>query len=169
MKVASKLTLLTALEWLVRVAVAGYFLLAAVEKLWDPLSFAKDITNYKLVMPVIGMDYVYPVAMLMPALELVSAIALLTPRWKKAGALACGGLLILFTALIVQAVARGLNIDCGCLGAGAVGKMLAEKVGWEKILENVAMLAGCVFVWFRASDAPLGRRYALVEKARVWR
>ena len=125
-------TLLRALEWACRLAVAVMFVLAAVPKLLDPVAFAKAITNYRVAFPIVGQDYIYLVAMLMPALELVAAVALLLPRWKKAGALVCGSLLVLFIVLIGQAVARGLNIDCGCFGTGAVGAVLAQKVGWRK-------------------------------------
>ena len=144
-----KSRLLRVLEWTCSLIVAGTFLLAAVPKLFDPLSFAKAITNYRLILPVIGQAYVYPAAMFMPALEAVAALALLIPRWRRVGSLVCGALLILFIVLIAQAVIRGLNIDCGCFGTGAVSRALGQKAGLEKILENTLWLAMCAFVWWR--------------------
>lgn len=138
------------LEWICRLVVAGTFLLAAVPKLLDPLSFAKAIVNYRVILPLIGQGYVFPAAMFMPALEAVGALALLFNRWKRAGSLVCGVLLILFIALIGQAVIRGLNIDCGCFGTGAISRALAQKVGIDKMIENAVWLAACVFVWKRA-------------------
>ncbi len=161
--------LLLALDWAARLAVAAMFLLAGIPKLLDPVSFAKAITNYRVAFPIVGQDYIYAVAIVMPALELVAAMALLQPRWKKAGAAVCGGLLLLFIVLIGQAMARGLNIDCGCFGAGAVGAALAQKVGLDKILENTAALACCVFVYLRATYVPPTRRYALSGSARAWK
>lgn len=169
MNPALRRNLLRALDWAARLAVVAMFVLAAVPKLFDPVAFAKAITNYRLVLPVIGQDYVYAVAIVMPALELVAAGALLLPRWKKAGALLCGALLLLFIVLIGQAVARGLNIDCGCFGNGAVGSVLAQKVGLSKILENTGLLACCVFVYLRAIYVPRTRRYALSGSARAWK
>jgi putative oxidoreductase len=145
-----KRRLLTVLEWICRLVVAGTFLLAAVPKLLDPLSFAKAIVNYRIVLPVIGQGYVYLAAIFFPALEAVGAVALLFNRWKKVGSLVCGALLILFLVLIGQAVIRGLNIDCGCFGSGAVAQALAKKVGIDKLLEDVIWLAMCGFVWMRA-------------------
>jgi len=145
-----KRRLLLVLEWTCRLLVAGTFLLAAVPKLLDPVSFAKAIVNYRVILPLIGQGYVYPAASFMPALEAVGALALLFNRWRRAGSLVCGALLMLFIVLIGQAVIRGLNIDCGCFGSGAVSRTLGQKVGLEKILENTLWLAACVFVWARA-------------------
>lgn len=138
------------LDWTCRIAIAAVFLLAALPKLLDPLAFAKAITNYKLVLPLIGQNYVFPTAMFMPALEAVVAAAVLLPRTKRAGSVMAGGLMLLFIVLIAQALARGLNIDCGCFGSGGAAAMLAQKVGIDKILQNTAVLAGCIFVYWRA-------------------
>ncbi|MCX6601722.1 MAG: hypothetical protein NT025_09185 [bacterium] len=145
-----KRRLFLVLEWICRLLVAGTFLLAAVPKLLDPLSFAKAIVNYRLILPLIGQSYVYPAAIFMPALEAVGALALLFNHWRRVGSLVCGALLVFFILLIGQAVLRGLNIDCGCFGTGAVSRTLGQKVGLEKILENTLWLAACVFVWKRA-------------------
>ena len=141
-----------ALDWLCRLVVAAVFLLAAVPKLLDHQSFAKAIINYRVVLPFIGQNYVYAAAVFLPALEAVGAIALFFNRWKRAGALVCGLLLVVFIVLITQAVARGLNIDCGCFGAGAVSRTMGQRVGVEKILEDILWLAGCAVVWLRKDE-----------------
>jgi putative oxidoreductase len=137
------------LDWAFRIVVAAVFLLAAIPKMQDPLAFAKAITNYKFVLPVIGQNYIFAAAMFMPALEAVSALALLWNRFKKTGALLCGLLLLLFIVLIAQAMARGLNIDCGCFGTGAVAKALAQKVGFSKLIENAVLTVMCGYVYWR--------------------
>ncbi len=157
----TKNILWTALEWLCRIILVAVFLMAAVPKLLDPALFAKDILNYRVSFPVIGQNYIYPVAMFMPALELVAALALLFPRWKRIGSLLSGGLLAVFTILIFQAVARGLNIDCGCFGRSGVAMALAQKVGWTKILENVLWIGMAAFVFWRSQP----RR---VEEHALW-
>ncbi|MDD5089125.1 MAG: hypothetical protein PHI18_10070, partial [bacterium] len=137
-------------EWVCRIALAAVFLSAAVPKLLDPATFAKDILNYRVSLPLIGQDYVFLVAAFMPALELIGALALLFPRWKRAGSLVIGSLLVLFIALIAQAVIRGLNIDCGCFGRSAVSLTLAEEVGLSKIFENTFWLILAAFIFFRS-------------------
>lgn len=150
------------LEWICRLLVAGTFLLAAMPKLLDPLTFAKAITNYRLILPVIGQAYVFPAAIFMPAFEAVGALALLFNRWRRAGSFVCGALLIVFIVLVAQAMIRGLNIDCGCFGNGAVSRALGQKVGLEKILENTFWLAMCAFVWARGKT----RMKAVVSTAK---
>lgn len=138
------------LEWLCRIVLAAVFLFAAVPKLLEPMTFAKDMVNYRVSFPLIGQDYVFLAAVFMPAFELVGALALLVPRWKRAGSLIVGGLLLLFIILIAQAVIRGLNIDCGCFGRSVVALTLAQEVGFSKILENTFWLAMAAFVFFRS-------------------
>jgi len=148
------------LEWAFRIGLAAVFLVAAVPKLMDPAVFAKDITNYRVTFPLIGQNYIYPVAMFMPALELLGALALLAPRWKRAGSMMIGGLLVVFTILIGQAVARGLNIDCGCFGRAGGSLALAQKVGYGKLIENVVWIAMAAFVFWR-SRPRVPKEYAL--------
>jgi uncharacterized membrane protein YphA (DoxX/SURF4 family) len=156
------------LEWACRIAIAAVFLLAAIPKLLDPLDFAKAIANYRIILPVIGQDYVYPVALFLPALEAVAAVGLLFGKWKRLASLVAGVMLVMFILLIGQAVVRGLNIDCGCFGNGALSKALASKVGIGKILEDVLWLVMCAFIFWRSQAYPGKKRYAL-DRASVWK
>jgi putative oxidoreductase len=154
-----KAQLLTALEWICILALVGVYLYAAIPKLMDPAGFAKAITNYRLVLPFIGQDYVYPTAMLIPALEVVVAIGLFFNQSKRAAAFLSAALMVLFIVLILQAVLRGLNIDCGCFGSSNVAQAKASKVGWLKIAEDIGWLAASVFVYKRSS--PRKPRYRM--------
>lgn len=140
----------TGLDWTFRLLLAGLFLYAAWPKLLDPAGFARDITNYRVSLPGIGQNYVYLAAMFMPALEAVAAVCLFWPKLRRGSALTIVILLAVFTVLILQAVLRGLNIDCGCFGSSAAASALASKVGWSKIFENLGFLAAAVFVYLRA-------------------
>ena len=146
----SRTGIFSAAEWLCRIALVAVFLLAAIPKLLDPMTFAKDIANYRVFFPLIGQSYIYPVAMFMPGLELVAALALLFGKWKRAGSLLTAGLLLLFIVLIGQAYARGLNIDCGCFGRAGASIALAQKVGLQKILENTLWLIMALFIFLRS-------------------
>jgi hypothetical protein len=44
--------------------------------------------------------------------------------------------MVIFTAAVSAALARGLSIECGCFGVAG-----AARVGTAKLLENVAILA----------------------------
>jgi hypothetical protein len=61
--------------WLARLVLAGVFLAAAAPKIADPPAFAAAIANYRLF-PDAAVNLI---ATVVPALELVGALALLTP------------------------------------------------------------------------------------------
>ena len=136
----------TWLDWAFRLIIAAVYLLAGIPKLLDPSEFAKAIVNYRVAFPLIGQDYVYPVAIFLPPLECVAAFALFHNRTKRIGAITSGAMLVMFIILITQAVLRGLNIDCGCFGTGAVSNALAQKVGLSKIAENTVLLMMCAYI-----------------------
>lgn len=148
-KNSKKALILSVLEWAFLGILMAVLLLAAVPKILDPGEFAKAILNYRIVLPGIGMGYVYFAASFLPAVELVTAAALPLVRYRRAASLLTMGLMAMFILMVGQAVIRGLNIDCGCFGTGETGLMLAQKVGVEKIFENFALLAMAVFVFRR--------------------
>ena len=120
------------LAWLARLVLAGVFLAAAAPKLADPAAFATAIANYQAFPDAL----VNLIATIVPALELVGALALLT-AWRRGGALLLGGLLLGFTVLLAVSLARGLDLSCGCFGAA----VQAEPVSALHLLRNVGLLA----------------------------
>jgi hypothetical protein len=68
--------------WLARLVLAGVFLAAAAPKIADPLGFAAALANYR-VFPDVAL---HPIATVVPALELVAALAVLT-GWRLRGGL----------------------------------------------------------------------------------
>lgn len=144
--------ILTLLEWAARITLAAIFLFAAYPKLVDPTGFAKAIENYKVIMPIIGKDYINFAAHLLPALELIAGIGILIQKLKRASAWLCAALLLMFIVMITQAVLRGFNIDCGCFGSGATAAALAQKAGWSKVIENCALFAAAI--WIAKRKAP---------------
>jgi hypothetical protein len=142
---------LTTLEWICRLALAGLFLYAALPKLADPAAFAKAITNYKVSFPLIGQNYVYPAAIFLPALELIAGLGLLYHKTKHAAGAVATVLLSVFTILILQAVLRGFNIDCGCFGTSDLAAAKAHKVGWSRLLQNLGWIIAAAYVWRRSA------------------
>jgi uncharacterized membrane protein YphA (DoxX/SURF4 family) len=120
-----------------RIALGVLFLVAAWPKLTDPHGFAQSVANYRLL-PV-PLERV--LALVLPPLELLLGVALLFGV-LDAGASALALLLLaVFTAAIATALARGLDISCGCFETEG-----GAKVGAKKVLENVGMLAAAVLV-----------------------
>jgi uncharacterized membrane protein YphA (DoxX/SURF4 family) len=103
-------------RWLVfacRVVVGCIFVLAAVTKLTNPGSFAATLLAYS-VLPVAA---VRPLALTLPWVELLVGGYLLVGLFTRAAAWGAIALLVVFSAAIAQALARGLSLDhCGCFG-----------------------------------------------------
>lgn len=115
---------------LFRLVLGGLFVYAGVVKVLDPLDFAQNIRNYRLV----GQSLSFIAAVVLPWLEILAGIALAAGVWKRASALIISGLLIFFILLTLVTIARGLDVDCGCFGA------ISRKSGLGVILEDLGML-----------------------------
>jgi putative oxidoreductase len=120
-------------HWAARLGLAGVFLAAAAPKLADPLGFAAALANYR-VFPDALLNVI---ATVVPALELVAALAVLTGWRLRGGALLLGGLLLAFTGLLAASLARGLDLDCGCFGRTEQ----VDPVSPLHLLRNVGLLA----------------------------
>ena len=87
------------------------FLAAGILKIVDPLAFAVSIARLRLLpMTVVG-----PVAILLPWIEVVAAVALLVPGYRDAALKLLLGMLVLFTAILGIGLLRGAT-SCGCFG-----------------------------------------------------
>ena len=115
---------------LLRLVLGGLFVYAGVVKALDPLGFAQDIRNYRLV----GQSLSFIAAIVLPWLEILAGVALAAGIWKRASALIISGLLVFYILLTLVTIARGLDVECGCFGA------LSRKSGFGVILEDLGML-----------------------------
>lgn len=122
----------TWVQWLLILIFGGFFLLASLSKLADPSAFAADIFRYKIV----GGSGAVFLALWLPWLEIMGAISLVMPRLRLAAAWLLMGLLGVFEVALLSAFFRGLNIDCGCLGA------IAETGVVFAFTRNLFLLAG---------------------------
>lgn len=113
-----------------RLVLGGLFVYAGVVKVLDPLDFAQNIRNYRLV----GQSFSFIAAVVLPWLEILAGIALAAGIWKRASALIISGLLVFFILLTLVTIARGLDVECGCFGA------LSRKSGLGVIVEDLGML-----------------------------
>jgi rhodanese-related sulfurtransferase len=120
---------------------AGIFLYASIDKIAHPEAFAKDIYNYQILPDVL----INLTALLLPWLELMLGLCLLTGVWMPGAVIIVNGLLIVFLAALVFNLARGLNVDCGCFGAGGLGPSMSTG-GY--LLRDMAFLALGGFLFF---------------------
>jgi uncharacterized membrane protein YphA (DoxX/SURF4 family) len=127
-----------------RLALGGLFVYAGVVKVLDPLDFAQNIRNYRLV----GQSLSFMAAVVLPWLEILAGVALAAGIWKRASALIISGLLVFFILLTLVTIARGLDVECGCFGA------LSRKSGFGVILEDLGMLFMGLCLLFAPAKRP---------------
>ena len=140
-----------------RLAVAAVFLVAGAMKIWDfaharsaTPDFTIAIQHYELLPP----DLSVLLAIYLPWLEIIAALALFARRLALGAAAAMLGMSAMFLAAIGSAWWRGLNVACGCFG-----KDEATTDYRLLILRDLALLAAvtilAVHEWRRAPRAHL--------------
>jgi len=92
--------------------VGGIFIYAGVIKALDPIRFASDIDNYKILPWTIGVR----LAFYLPWLEIFCGLALIARRLYLGGLSILTALTSIFVVATVAAKIRGLDITCGCFG-----------------------------------------------------
>tara|TARA_B100001123_G_scaffold378402_1_gene446485 strand:+ start:66 stop:518 length:453 start_codon:yes stop_codon:yes gene_type:complete len=114
----------------IRLILGTVFLWASFDKILDPASFAKNISNYHVVP--FGLENI--IAITLPWLEFFIGTGLILGIMVDGSIMISSFLLLLFNILIAQAIIRGFNIECGC------GLKEGQMVGVGKILENFILL-----------------------------
>ncbi|HMB70978.1 MAG TPA: MauE/DoxX family redox-associated membrane protein [bacterium] len=137
MKLLSDRRLVAAL----RIGLGALFIAAALPKLQDPAGFAGSIDHYHLLPEAGGRI----LALVLPVLELLVGMCLVLGVLDAGASLLVLALMIVFTAAVGSAVARGLDISCGCFDTEG-----GTKVGVTKVAENLALTAAAF--WVRVRD-----------------
>jgi putative oxidoreductase len=110
----------------------GLFIFSGVLKVRDPSMFLLNVRSFNLL----GDPYAAWLALFLPWLEIFCGLAVVTGICRRAGLLLLNAALVLFLAAIVQAWARGINIECGCFGPGDKASNYVEL-----ILRDLVLLA----------------------------
>lgn len=112
-----------------RILLGGIFLYASVTKVPDMAAFAESVANYRIVPPAL----VPAVAAAVVGVEIAAGVALVLNVWARAAALVLSALLAVFTAGLASALARGIDLSCGCFGGNA-------PATWWTVLRDVVLL-----------------------------
>ncbi len=97
-----------------RLILGGVFLYAGFVKIGEPAGFAGSVAAYRLL-PYFGN---YLAAAVLPWLEVLCGLLLIAGYRTRAAASLVLLLILAFMAALVSALARGLDIDCGCFRHG---------------------------------------------------
>jgi len=128
-----------------RFGLAALFLFTAGAKLWIVKDFAGNVGE---LLSASGFNYarwMWPVAISVIVLELITAALLLVPRTVRLGALLAGLMLVGFAgyALYYVYVLHGEPLECGCFG-----RIIGSQLGVKTTLRNLALLIPALLVFF---------------------
>jgi putative oxidoreductase len=134
-----------------RLVLGVVFIYAAIDKIDKPGGFAEAIYNYRM-MPHVTINLM---AIVMPWLELVCGVLVITGLFVRGSALLIGFMLLVFIVAISFALVRGLDISCGCFKVGEGGHTMAVDL----LLRDILMFAAAVLVLvFGGPSLSFGRR-----------
>jgi len=117
---------------IVRVAVGATFIIASVYKIRDPGAFAKSIWFYHLVPG----DLINLMALILPWIELLCGLALILGLFYHGAVVLVNVMMVTFIFALSIAIARGIDIDCGCFKAGQA----ATRAAWEALVFDLVLI-----------------------------
>ncbi len=116
---------------LARIIIGLMFVIVGVGKIAHPAEFADEIANYQIL----PNFFINIAAITIPWIELIAGILVIFGIKQKPSATIILLMLIVFTSGVAVAMAKGLNIDCGCYS-----QIASQQVGIPKILENTGLM-----------------------------
>ncbi len=120
-----------------RFLIGGTFVYASFDKIAHPDGFAQSVFYYRMVPEYL----LHLFAIGLPWLELVAGLALMTGFRRRGAALLIAMLTVTFFIAITSALARDLDISCGCFNTGE-----GHSVGIDLLIRNSLMFLGCLLI-----------------------
>lgn len=131
--------------WLVlRVLLGGLLFYAGFSKLASAWQFARAIANFRLLPPILNQI----AAVVLPWYEAVAGLMLVLGLWTRASSLLSTCLFAAFGIAVSAALARGLDIECGCFGTGS-----GAHVGALTLILDLMGLAASIAIAIRREPA----------------
>ena len=127
---------------IIRIFIGGVFLWSGFGKLLDPKSFAVIIEAYGLIPG----SWVMPVAVLLPALEVVAALGLLMDIEGSLTMISV--LLVLFMTIVSYGIWMGLDVDCGCFGPEDLEGKAYHGLR-PALYRDIVMMVAVIFLYYQ--------------------
>lgn len=128
-----------------RLILGGVFIWASLDKLVNPEQFAELVFNYKIL----PTQLVNITAVILPWVELVAGIILISGRYTFSSSFILTGLVLLFAVVLTYNLARGLNFQCGCFSTSAE----ARNTGIMTLVRDLALLPPALFCFWGPGKA----------------
>lgn len=127
-----------------RLALGGILLYAGFSKLNDGWRFAEAIANYRLLSAQANQI----LALALPWLEVALGLMLILGLWLRAAAGLSALVFIGFSVAVIAALARHLDISCGCFGTGGATQLGVQTLA----LDVFGFACGVVILLSRPAD-----------------
>lgn len=127
-------------EWVLRLFLGCTFIFASWHKIVSPDQFATILYGYDIF----PHQIINVLAIIMPFVELVCGLSLITGLLKRSGLLLINAMLICFIFLIAFNLIRGHEFDCGCFSLGTT------KGVWSSVwllIRDVVMLGAGIYLF----------------------
>ena len=115
-----------------RTLLGGIFLYASLDKIAHPDQFAVDVANYRILPPAL----VNLLAVTLPWIEAVCGALLITGPFTRGSNLVMVGMLGMFVVAVGAALARDLDIECGCFSTSA-----GRRIGMKLLIQDLGLMA----------------------------
>ncbi len=125
-----------------RMIVGVIFIYASWDKIMHPAAFSEAIGNYHMLP--FGLENL--MGLIMPWLELFVGICLIAGIMVDGAAVMSAVMMVVFIVAISQALARGIDIDCGCFSVSEGG---GETISFRRLIEDFIYLALSLVILFR--------------------
>jgi putative oxidoreductase len=125
------------IEAILSAALGVIFLMSALPKLRHPKGFVLAVLEYRVLPPCLSWFY----ACLVPLLECLLALLLLTGTVVRSAAITISVLLFSFIVAVGINLARGRDLDCRCFG-----RAIRRPIGWHLLLQDVVLLGAAAII-----------------------
>lgn len=123
-----------------RICLGLIFLLAATTKLFDPVYFFASILRFDFF----DANFLWIVSLILPYIELLLALCLLSGYLLFPASLLGIWLLLLFSVVLSLARIQGIDVDCGCFGPLPIFSSFSSQIA-----RNVLMTAALGFLAYK--------------------
>jgi uncharacterized membrane protein YphA (DoxX/SURF4 family) len=134
------------------------FVWACWHKIVEPQSFALDVATYQIV----PLQVINFFALVLPWIELGAGLLLILGVRVRAAALLVSGMMAMFLVALTVALARGLQLSCGCFASQGAAE---DPISWRTLLRDGAWLALALYV-LAFDERPLGLELLLRGRRR---
>jgi uncharacterized membrane protein YphA (DoxX/SURF4 family) len=142
------------LSLILRATIGIVLVWASLGKLFEARSFADSLDAYQLL-PLAAVNLT---AIVLPWLELVTGLALISGIGARGAGLVATLLAAAYVVATASVVARGLDVSCGCFGEGG-----HHLTWWDVALRVVLLLAA---IQVLAAERTLAWPATLIARAR---